>query len=228
LVKLLNGTVYKTQKCKHPPAEIVSLRNPRATRIGNQTLPKLVGGWIADAIYVSSSYSTTFNGNWVVPGNPASDDGQILYFFTGLVPSDDAVIAQPVLEYYQNAWTLASWYCCDHGHSAPITTNVGHSVLGTMSYSGGTYIITSNDQTTSQKTTLQVTTTRTMPDYYVTLETYNIASCNDYPSGGITFTNLNGVSGGQSQNFAWQPQYPGADCNEQVIVNSPTSVTIKF
>ena len=76
---------------------------------------------------------------WSVPPTPASNDGQILFYFPGLEDSNDVVtIIQPVLGWnsdYASAWGIASWNCCISGttyEATPQKVNPGDTILGYM------------------------------------------------------------------------------------------------
>jgi len=85
------------------------------------------------------------------------------------------------------------------------------------------WVIQSIDQTTNTPTTLKIATNTTEPYAFVTLEVYNVDSCQDYPTGTVPFTNL------AFDQFTpkWSTEAtPG--CGEKVSVGSPTAVTITF
>jgi hypothetical protein len=108
-------------------------------------------GWVEDYNYVSSVELGYLYATWTVPPVPASENGQILYFFPGLEDIDDVVsILQPVLAWNDDntssqdaitpfdVWSIASWNCCITGpsgyatvdESTPVTVNVGDTIAG--------------------------------------------------------------------------------------------------
>ncbi len=190
-------------------------------------------GWIADAVYTASRGAAWFGGSWRVPPLPQSNTGQTLYFFTGLQPTTDSplVIAQPVLAYQQNAgegYTLASWFCCTVGHSDPIPASPGDRIVGTITYSNGVWKIVTNNIDTGNSTTLNVRTSEVLNQYYVTLETYGISTCSDYPSGNTTFANLKARSDVGPVAFNWQIQQRDPSCRETALDESKTEIVIKY
>lgn len=189
-------------------------------------------GWIADAVYTAPRRSRSFGGSWVVPPLPAKNDGQTLYLFTGIQPtfSGPLVIAQPVLAYQQNqgeAWTLASWFCCDAGHSTPISASPGDRISGIIDYSPGQWKIVTMNLNTGKSTTLLVNTTEILNQYYVTLETYGIQQCSDYPTGSTTFKNLTAFDANGRVNLQWSIQQQDPTCRETALVQSK-DIEIKY
>jgi len=170
---------------------------------------------------------------------------QTLFLFTGLqdnfgldkarkdIPSVTNII-QPVLQFGTSEagggdyWAMASWYVDSNMnayYSALTKTMAGHGILGTMYKNAmGSWAIATIDTTTNQVTTLNIATNTTEPWAFVTLEVYSVNTCNEYPTGSVTFDSLM-----FSPNFqaSWTSQVsPG--CQENVNINSPVSVTIDF
>jgi hypothetical protein len=168
-----------------------------------------------------------------VPALPLSNDGQTLYTFSGIQPTTQSplVIAQPVLAYQQNpgeAYTLASWFCCTAGHSDPIPASPGDRIFGNVSYVNDLWTIVTSNVSTRKSTTLRVKTTEILNQYYVTLETYGITQCTDYPNGNTTFTNLRAVNANGPVNFQWSIQQQDSTCGEQAAEVSPQEIVIKY
>jgi len=205
-------------------------------------------GWAA-YVYDEGTAPTidAYNGSWPVPPNPQDQGAQTLFLFTGLqdnygldrrsrkdIPSVTNII-QPVLQFGQSEagggdyWAMASWYVDSNSnayYSMLTRTQPAHNLQGNMVKNkiSGVWSIQTIDTTSSQMTTLNIATNTTEPWAFVTLEVYSVNSCNEYPTGSVLFDNLM-----FSPNVppSWTVQVsPG--CNENVVVNGPTSVTIDF
>jgi hypothetical protein len=171
---------------------------------------------------------------------------QTLFLFTGLQDNyglnrrDSAIpsvtnIIQPVLQFGTSEagggdyWAMASWYVDSNMnayYSTLTKTQPSHTIQGNMwvNKMNQQWIIQTIDTTSNQITTLNIATNTTEPWAFVTLEVYSVNTCNEYPTGSVTFDNL-------MFSPTMQPNWdtsvsPG--CNENVNVNGPTSVTIDF
>lgn len=169
-----------------------------------RTPPPVQSGWVQAANYTSSKPIGRIVATWTVPTAPASKSNQVIYFFPGLeqLPNVQSIL-QPVLGwngYNDQLWTLASWNCCVNGttfHSDPIAAKAGDVVVGdtystcAAGQACSTWKIDSRNTTTGKTSTL---TTNPYADltwvFGGVLEVYNVATCNQYPSGPITFSNI--------------------------------------
>jgi hypothetical protein len=59
-----------------------------------------------------------------------------------------------------------------------------------MENHNGVWTIETKDMTTGQSTVLKVQTQETLSVYYISLETYSISQCSDYPTGSIPYSEL--------------------------------------
>jgi len=214
----------------------------------NNYVAPLPSGWAA-YVYDQGTGPTinTYNGAWTVPPNPKDMGAQTLFLFTGLqdnfsmdrrsrkdIPSVTNII-QPVLQFGPSEagggtyWSMASWYVDSNlnaYYSALTKTMPNNNIQGNMIMNqiNQVWSIQTIDTTANQMTTLNIATNTTEPWAFVTLEVYSINTCNEYPTGSVTFDNL---VFNPSQSPSWNLQVtPG--CNENVVVNSPVSVTIDF
>jgi len=226
------GEVLKTvKKCPYPTKRI-SIKSP-----------ELPYGWAAYAYSLSLGEITGYDGKWTVPGNPVdSTDSQVLFLFTGLqnnydLEADVTNIIQPVLQWGVSAagggnyWALASWYVdsMDNAYfSSLVQTTAENLITGTMDKKDSTpssvWTIESLDTTSNLSTTLNIATNTSEPDAFVTLEVYNVDSCQDYPTGTDLFYDLAFTP--STITPSWQVQHTRG-CQESVTV-SDTGVTIKF
>ncbi len=167
--------------------------------------PPPYSGWAEQATYLASSGTTSFNGNWQVPKGPSSWGGNtVLYYFIALEPPYSTDIIQPVLQWNfdgSNQWQIASWYCigasCVHGNINPAYVN--DYLGGYLEYEGNPaqWWIYTDDRTQQSEAVNNLADTRSWPYNFVTLETYNVNSCSNFP-GGADFYGLginNGIPG---------------------------------
>jgi len=236
-VTLPDGQVKMIPACKHgylPEPEYVS-----------------GSGWQVFAYYNGTNHLTEFTGNWVVPPNPSSNGGQILYTFNGLVntyqPGDsdsylDEDIIQPVLQYGTtpagggNYWAMASWYVTADGtalFSTVLKVKVADTIFGIMQETTPDHwFISGNDTNSGKSTSLKVSkgaTTKFEPWAFVTLEVYQVSNCNQYPTNGkILYTNLAITSTSGPETPSWITSSQQKICKEAISVQSPTTVTIDF
>ncbi len=171
--------------------------------------PPAFNDWLIDAqadagaVFFISAY-------WTVPNNPASVNGQILYFWPGIMPvnADSNEIVQPVLGWNQigtgPGWTISSWrfaYTGGSYNSPLITVNPGDQIYG---YAEGlycnqetgvctTWVISTYDMNISTGTALW---SDSMGDaLYFTLggvyEAHNLSACNQgSTSDQLVFSNV--------------------------------------
>ncbi|HWX40323.1 MAG TPA: hypothetical protein VN345_04160, partial [Blastocatellia bacterium] len=91
--------------------------------------------------YINSAYTTTTTSygqivaTWVVPSAPASNDGQTLYFWPGLEPTDFSIVLQPILGWFYGSWWIFGANCCPGGvnYTSPLlNVNPGDQIQGTV------------------------------------------------------------------------------------------------
>jgi hypothetical protein len=200
-------------------------------------------GWIVDSEWSNSSANpiSYFSTEWVVPPVPASDDGQLIYIFNGLTPSDNSYILQPVLQWGVNGqglggnyWAIANWYVPNPttNASAPlfvstlVQVNAGDSLQGIMTLtgqSGGTFNYSSvfAGYATAD---LNLTDIQEQTIAYETLECYGITQASDYPNTLMTaMTNIEIKLGSTEASIDWTPQNTVTDNGQQCIIVSNAS-----
>jgi len=223
--------------CDHP--RVLVLRDPSALS-GPTT-----NGWVIDAQWTSPTPVTQMTSHFWVPDAPTAVEGQLVYFFPGMEPSNGTIILQPVLQWGVspagggNKWSIASWSCgpsCVHGNLVDVQP--GDEILGTISGANCSvtgqcdWTIVTQDTNTGATATLNTTNDQ---DSYVwiqsgVLEAYNVSQCGDYPGNGsttfadVSFTDVNG----NALSPAWSPiSYNTQICTLSVDI-SPTSAVIRF
>ena len=251
MIKRATGAMEKPAQCTQPN---FTLQGDRIEANGQRTLSSLKhrtpppeqSGWVQAANYSSSTPIGRIIATWTVPSQPANRGSQVIYFFPGLeqLPNVQSIL-QPVLGwngYGDKAWTLASWNCCVDGttfHSDPISASAGDVVVGDTysncapGVSCSSWNIDSRDTTTGQTSTL---TTNPYADlnwvFGGVLEVYSVATCNQYPGGPITFSNIQVYD--RNNNRVSNPPWQGSDtsgitpqCNYG-LQTTATSATLSY
>jgi len=199
----------------------------------------LLGGWLDyGGWYPPPSQSTlnSFTSTYVVPGNPPSQDGQVLFYFIGMQDNDApgyVNIIQPVLTWGNgyNQWYVKSWACCPSNitvSSPPVFGLVPGSKVGGVikRFSASTWTIDSSFN--GQHTVLNAQ----VGDYNynwadVTLEVYSITGCQDFAPGQAYF---NALILKDVQNQVLSPQWtftPQSMCGGVIQQTAPTSIYIQ-
>jgi len=141
-----------------------------------------------------------FSGLYTVPGDPAADNGQVLFYFIGMQDNNYAAvnILQPVLTWGNGikGWNLASWACCPKNitvQSKSITGfGAGDQIRGTIIRKDAqTWTIDGTIVKTGVNTTLVPQVGTYLYDWAdVTLEVYSTTTCNEFAKGPMQFTDL--------------------------------------
>lgn len=183
-------------------------------------------GWIKSAgVYQMdpSRQIHSFSGEWTVPPAPLNPHKpETLYYFIGLedrTQGKNTVIHQPVLTWgdeteggqYSNQWHLWSWTCCPKNltwHSTDIAGfQPGDKIFGSIEkIAGETWRIDGAFQ--DSKGTFHNTTLTSQVGSFdfnyadVTLEVYNVTSCDQMAEGAAVFSKLDLAT---SDGSAWVP-----------------------
>jgi hypothetical protein len=238
-------------------------------------VPSTGNGWVDSSWAFSSqpSFTQMNPGTWTVPATPPANDGQTLYFFpslSSLAGGGDSLpwIVQPVLQWGASPagggayWAYASWAVQGTASSPGAafysflrTATPGDTMTGLLSmtnsrtYSGALYqdwTITTYDE--SVATTLNAVSLRS--NWFTSaqagvLEAYNIAQCNDFPSGysgwtyfsqpvlyqGYSYLDRNLISASWSFSDNWlsdSPAWGGPSCNYGGTVDSNGNTTVDY
>jgi len=153
------------------------------------------GGWYPPT---GESNLNEFTSIYTVPGDPAADRGQVLFYFIGMQDNAYAAvnILQPVLTWGNGVkgWNLASWDCCPKNITVQSKTltgfGAGDTIKGTIKrIDDATWFIDSTVVKTGQNTTLY----SEVGDYLynwadVTLEVYSVTACDEFAKGPMTFS----------------------------------------
>lgn len=199
--------------CVHADGEGVSdpscITSSPSLAPGGTTGDAEPAGWVAWADQDLASGVSFLQADFTVPPVPAKVSDQVIFLFPSLTPSTNPPIIQPVLQFGAAAdgggryWSIASWYLdinANSHNSKVVKVNAGDKLRGTIQGTGtckngvcSSWTVTLADLTQpSLKTTL--TTTAGGSKYTqiqgAALETYEMTSCANYPSKGVSFTNI--------------------------------------
>jgi len=235
-------------------------KSPKIERTLPKIPKVITEGWQSWASFNTPNNETftSFLGYFTTPNAPpawAKFDDAILYLFTGLqsdnwvpdydvpvTPPSNFDIIQPVIQYGGGSengggeyWGVASWYVTvDNTRSFwsdLIQLSAGEKVFGNMTQTGNTtwYIagVTSDNQTA-----LSITQDRlvSQPWAYVTLEVYNVRSCDWFPTNTyentVQFTQLSLTTVNGPITPSWNTFNGENTCNTSIEVYSPSSMSI--
>ena len=211
---------------------------PRNVVVPRLMEPALGSGWITYAGWTNNSGHpiSSFRTTWVVPPNPATSSGQLIYLFNGI--QNSTMIYQPVLQWGNNGafggnyWVVASWYADGQGgqafHTSPVRVSVGQVLTGIMtltsqSAAGFTY---NCEFQGIANTSLPIQNVQELTWCAETLEAYSVQHCSDYPA--CQFTAMLDIAimcGSTTPTISWSPQAPVSECGQHctVVSNSATS-----
>jgi len=234
------AVVYENGSMLHIPAlpECIAweekMKIEREKRRNGTSLKAPLDGWLDNAGYYPPGLVGNFQGNYLVPPSPV-DSSQVLFYFIGTENFQSGVgvsILQPVLTWGNgiDGWSMASWNCCPSGQtheSSPITGfGSGDTVFGQIQNdnSGNWNIISSFG---SQQTTLTVADAgRTFDWTDVTLETYSVTTCDEFPPGPMVFSDMAmTLQTGDDVTPNWSPT-GATECDGSLSVDSPSQITI--
>ena len=207
-IERANGTFDKIQVCAY--AHYTADGTKVTGDVREVQPPDISHAWIEYAsIHTSFDYGQVY-GEWAVPANPSTNDGQTVFLFNGLEDINNVVtIIQPVLGWnsdYGSAWGIAAWNCCVNGavnEAPPAHVNPGDHLLGYTfnNCAAGTRTCSSWDIVIVDEQNGNFSQMIGTTNYGQTfnwafggvLEVYNIKQCGDYPPpdylGGIGFYN---------------------------------------
>ena len=217
-----------------------------------QQLPSVsVTGWIMDVDYnyYYPSYPTAgslafMSAEWIVPPAPPST-GSLVYWFPGL--QSNSHIIQPVLQWGCNGsafilgvciggfggnyWSLANWWAgcasCSYMVSSSIQVNTGDLIYGSLSQSGSTWTIHSEDLTQIlSPNNLSVSDTNEYYNSVNTLEGYSISSCSQL-SGGVSFESITLQSAQGTVTPSWGVNNLSEPSNQGQCGIDTNSVTVR-
>jgi len=199
-----------------------------------------INGWLDNAGWYPPTGENNvyqFTSTYTIPGNPAQNAGQVLFFFIGTQDNDAAAvnILQPVLTWGNGlpGWNAASWACCPknitvQSKSIPNLSAGQHLAGNIQRQNSDTWIIDTKIVETGQNTTLYAQ----VGDYNynwldVTQEVYTVTTCQEFATGPITFASLMITDAAKN---AITPSWTitgTTDCNGHEVQTSSTTMTIQ-
>jgi len=237
-----NGTIVKypkQQSCMDFHKEWATKRvsHLRAMK-ENGTKGAPLDGWLDYVGYFPPTQVEKFTGTYTIPAEPSSQSNQVLFYFIGTENLRGTVgvsILQPVLTWGNghSKWNMASWNCCPGGETWTSSFLTGLKAGGTVSgvidmTSGGkNWTVTSTYN--GQNAVLTVPTAQRDFNWVdVTLETYTVSSCEEFPSGSCTFSDMVlTLAGGTSNSPTWTlDSSEPSQCGGSVTITSPSQVSI--
>jgi hypothetical protein len=199
-------------------------------------VPDLGSGWISYAYWNNATGNaiTSFSTTWVVPPEPAAQDGQTIFLFNGI--QNSSWIYQPVLQFGTseagggNYWAVASWYADGQGgaayYSQLVPVNPGDVLVGVMTLTGSGASGFDYECVFQgiANTDLPVQNVQQLTWCAETLEAYNIKQASDYPATQETaFRDISIQTGGINPTIAWTAVDAVTDCGQNCVVVSNSS-----
>jgi hypothetical protein len=193
--------------------------------------PALGSGWITNTGWTNGTGTpvSRFATTWVVPPQPSSQSGQLVYLFNGI--QNSTMIYQPVLQWGSNGafggnyWCVASWYADGQGgqafHSPPVNVNVGDTLVGVMTLTGQSPQGFSYDCIFQgiAGSDLTITNVQELTWCAETLEAYGITRCSDYPNTSKTAMRAIEIETGSSHpTINWTVSNDVTDCGQHTLL----------
>lgn len=197
-------------------------------------------GWISFAVgydyYEISGPISHYSAKWNVPSPPNFKADQTIYIFIALQGGfitenggNSDHILQPVLQWGWspagggNYWSICNWHVTNNNqffYDSLIKVNPGTTLEGVIKLTTAT-----NGQYTYRSffegysTGLEVSNLPELNSFYVTLEAYNVYSCNEYPADEkVRMKNINIMTGNTYPKILWFPSQefkdPVNDCDQ--------------
>lgn len=241
----VNGRIIKRHRpCKYPVKKFGS--------------PPAVNGWVASSSAWAPTNQWGFNwfnkveGSWIVPQNPATPNGQLLYLFNGLQPANAGFIIQPVLQWGSSPagggsfWAMCNWQVFSDNtffRSRLRGVWAGDTIRGSMDATACNAANGCNWRTRfgvnnvwDSRDVLQSSTAATLQWVALAaLEVYNVTSCGQYFPTEVTWFNARVYQPGPAWNN-FNEVWPGfsptvtsglsPSCNISIGHFNPNSVTI--
>jgi hypothetical protein len=204
-----------------------------------QAVP-LGSGWITYTGWTNSSTTpiTYSAATWTVPPAPTTNSGQTIFLFNGL--ENSSYILQPVLQWGPSAagggayWAIANWYVDGSNgtalHSNLVRVNPGTVLTGIMTQTGTTGSNYNYVSSFSGYSSINLTVNNIAKLFWAdeTLETYNIATCSNYPNTASTrFSGIEVHVGTAQAPLSWTVYNAVTDCGQHtnVVTNgSPNGI----
>jgi len=215
------------------------MRQAHLSRKSSQVNAFPINGWLDNAGWYPPSTENdldSFVSTYTIPGNPASNSGQVLFYFIGF--QDNAYsavnIVQPVLTWGNGSpgWNAASWCCCPKNITVESKTiaglSAGQHIQGTVKrQSADTWMIDTKVVETGANSTLYAQVGDYNYDWAdVTQEVYNVYNCQQFATGAMTFASLTMKDSAQAVLTPKWTITGITDCNGHETQVDGTTITI--
>eukprot|EP01103_Thecamoeba_quadrilineata_P016597 TRINITY_DN5584_c0_g1_i1.p1 TRINITY_DN5584_c0_g1~~TRINITY_DN5584_c0_g1_i1.p1 ORF type:complete len:306 (-),score=42.73 TRINITY_DN5584_c0_g1_i1:188-1069(-) len=231
-----SGDIQKLPKHQ----ECIDFHNNWMVSRGNRTrVGSTLDGWLDDASWTPPYDINSFTGYYQVPDSPPNGSGQILFYFIGVQnfqSNYEVTILQPVLTWGNglNGWSYASWNCCPAGQQQESNPFQGfgpgdelYAAITPDNY--GNWVITSSWPDGGQATTLTVADdSRTFDWACVTLETYDVSECDQFPNGPMYFFDM-GITLDYDgyQDADWTDNTGNTECGGSLSIDGPNQISVQ-
>jgi len=199
---------------KQPSGKMSVNEIHRNESLSQKRLP--INGWYT-SLWTNGPYDL-FTAYWEVPPYPATDNGQILFYFNSLENNPVNDILQPVLQLNNgiSGWTVAAWYGVgdDYYEANPTAVSPGDYIYGVIILAGGTWYIEANVNG-QLANYLTVSTSEVGGQYFAQWanENYNVEDCTYLPpTGGILAGSIYLGYNGNEQYPSWYPEIYDNSC----------------
>jgi hypothetical protein len=199
----------------------------------------ITNGWIVNGEWTNNNRNpiSYFNTSWIVPPNPATDNGQTIFLFNGIQQTNSGpFILQPVLQWGKSFagggsfWTITNWYVDGQGgvalHRDLIKVNPGDVVQGIMTLTGqsGTSFSYLSSFKGYPNADLLVTNIDELHWANITLECYDLKAFTDYPDTEFTeFDDIEIKIGNSEATLNWQADDRVTDNGQRCLIISNNS-----
>jgi hypothetical protein len=194
-------------------------------------------GWLDYASWYppATEEVSKFTANYLVPPSPTTNSNQVLFYFIGTQNFQSTVgvtILQPVLTWGNglSGWSYASWNCCPAGQQQESTPfqgfGPGDTLQGVIQAVGTNWEVISSWNGKSTQLTV-ADASRDFDWVAVTLETYSVTSCGEFPNGPMVVSDMvvTLVSGVVTP--VWGKNTGATECNGVLTINSASEITIQ-
>jgi len=204
----------------------------------NSSGPLAINGWLDYTGWyppTGQNHLAKFTSTYTIPNNPSNPSPQTLFYFIGMQDNDASQylnIIQPVLTWGNGnpSWYVQSWACCPSNItvSSPALTGLqqGQQMNGLITrVSGDVWEIDSEWQ--GKHTTLMAQVGDMNYNWAdVTLEVYNVNTCNQFATGQFTAAKL-ALYDSQGQQLSPQWSYTGAtSCSGSIRSTNANTIVI--
>ncbi|EAR82997.1 hypothetical protein TTHERM_01043140 (macronuclear) [Tetrahymena thermophila SB210] len=175
-----------------------------------------------------------FESFYFVPNTPINKNDQYIYYFIGGQNNDNSgsglSVIQPVLSYTLDGWYFQSWNCCPSGQAinTPAVKNISphDQVYGSVEVKNSQVTIISQNKFGEQSLLTVDSNGRNFNWVTAALEVYNTTKCNDYPTGNMTYSQMNITLSDGTQAVPQWNKTANTECAGQTKIIDSKTITI--